>query len=99
MADRFDLAAGAVPMWAVVTMGTGGYEKLVWRQVPRPEPGPGEVRLKVLAAGVNTTEINTRLGWYSSSVTDATNTTAESGERPDGGWSKAPSEGFFVKPR
>ncbi len=30
-----------------------------------PELGTGEVLIKVLAAGVNNTEINTRLGWYS----------------------------------
>ena len=30
-----------------------------------PELGAGEVLIKVLAAGVNNTEINTRLGWYS----------------------------------
>ena len=30
-----------------------------------PELGVGEVLIKVLAAGVNNTEINTRLGWYS----------------------------------
>jgi len=30
-----------------------------------PELGAGEVLVKVLAAGVNNTEINTRIGWYS----------------------------------
>lgn len=76
-------------MWAVVTTGTGGLDRLVWREVPRPEPGPGQVRLRVLAAGMNNTEINTRLGWYSSDVTDATESTSDAGHRPDGGWSAA----------
>ncbi|MEM7318156.1 MAG: alcohol dehydrogenase family protein [Pseudomonadota bacterium] len=76
-------------MKAVVTTGTGGYEKLEYKQVPMPVPGPGEVLLKVLAAGVNNTEINTRLGWYSSSVTDATGDTSISEDRPDGGWNEA----------
>ncbi|MEM7320105.1 MAG: alcohol dehydrogenase family protein, partial [Pseudomonadota bacterium] len=76
-------------MKAVVTTGTGGYEKLEYKQVPMPVPGPGEVLLKVLAAGVNNTEINTRLGWYSSSVTDATGDTSNSEDRPDGGWNEA----------
>jgi len=76
-------------MWAVVTTGTGGYEKLEYKRVPRPVPGPGQVLLKVLAAGVNNTEINTRLGWYSSSVTDSTQTTSGDDERPDGGWNAA----------
>jgi len=80
-------------MKAVVTTGTGGYDKLVYRDVPVPVPGPGEVLIKVLAAGVNNTEINTRLGWYSSSVTTSTETAArepeaEAHDRGDGGWDK-----------
>jgi len=51
-------------MRAVVTTGQGGYEQLVYRDVPVPEPGTGEVLLQVLAAGVNNTDINTRVGWY-----------------------------------
>jgi NADPH:quinone reductase-like Zn-dependent oxidoreductase len=50
---------------AVVTTGNGGFDKLHYREVPMPELGTGEVLIKVLAAGVNNTEINTRLGWYS----------------------------------
>lgn len=59
-------------MMAIVTTGNGGYEVLEYRQVPIPQPGAGEVLLQVLAAGVNNTEINTRLGWYSSTVTEST---------------------------
>ena len=81
-------------MMAVVTTGNGGYDKLDYRAVPVPVPGPGEVLLRVLAAGVNNTEINTRLGWYSSSVTTDTNSTAQSQEaeaeqKADGGWNEA----------
>jgi len=81
-------------MMAVVTTGNGGYEKLDYRRVPIPVPGPGEVLLRVLAAGVNNTEINTRLGWYSSSVTTDTNAAAESqdanaDQKSDGGWNKS----------
>ncbi|MEQ8434250.1 MAG: alcohol dehydrogenase family protein [Oceanicaulis sp.] len=76
-------------MWAVVTTGTGGYEKLEYKRAPKPVPGPGKVVLKVLAAGVNNTEINTRLGWYSSSVTEGTQATSDDDERPDGGWNAA----------
>jgi len=50
---------------AVVTTGNGGFDKLHYRDVPLPQLGAGEVLIKVLAAGVNNTEINTRLGWYS----------------------------------
>jgi len=49
---------------AVVTTGNGGFDKLHYREVPMPELGAGEALIKVLAAGVNNTEINTRLGWY-----------------------------------
>ena len=58
-------------MMAVVTLGTGDYDQLKYREVPMPTPGAGEVLIKVLAAGINNTEINTRLGWYSSAVTIA----------------------------
>ena len=91
MTDRFKILDGARAMWAVVTTGNGGYDKLEYRQVPVPTPGPGEVLLQVLGAGVNNTEINTRLGWYSSSVTDSTadaqSETAE--QKSDGGWNTA----------
>ena len=47
----------------------------------------------MLAAGINNTEINTRLGWYSESVTTATNEAAgggvEGSPKPDGGWNAA----------
>ncbi len=52
-------------MKAVVTAGNGGFDKLQYCEVPLPELGAGEILIKVLAAGVNNTEINTRLGWYS----------------------------------
>ena len=63
--------AGQIPtqMHAVVTTGNGGYDKLDYRLVSTPVPAEGEVLVKVLAAGMNNTEINTRLGCYSSSVT------------------------------
>lgn len=82
-------------MMAVVTTGNGGYDKLEYKSVPTPKPGPGEVLLRVLAAGMNNTEINTRLGWYSANVTADTSSIAntQSGaavemadEMADGGW-------------
>ena len=50
-------SSAALPetMFAIVTTGNGGYDKLEARQVPVPVPGPGEVLLRVLAAGVNNT--------------------------------------------
>ena len=83
-------AALDATMRAVVTTGTGGYDKLVYTEVPTPSPGPGEVLLKVLAAGVNATDVNTRLGWYASSVTEGTNDAdVEAAARTDGGWNDA----------
>jgi NADPH:quinone reductase-like Zn-dependent oxidoreductase len=58
---------------AMVTIGNGGYDCLVYKDVPAPKIGNGEVLIKVLAAGINNTEVNTRLGWYSSSVNRSTN--------------------------
>ena len=80
-------------MMAVVTTGNGGYDKLVYKEVATPVPEAGEVLLQVLAAGVNNTEINTRLGWYSKTVTDATNAQAVTEEadpthKEDGGWNE-----------
>jgi len=81
-------------MKAVVTTGNGGYDKLEYRDVPVPTPGAGEVLLQVLAAGVNNTEINTRLGWYSAAVTGDTESAAaaedtEATAKADGGWNEA----------
>jgi alcohol dehydrogenase len=43
----------------------GGPEALLWRDdLAVPRPGIGEVLVRVLAAGVNMTDINTRVGWY-----------------------------------
>jgi len=92
--NRFDLDGCEQTMKAVVTTGNGGYDKLQYRDVPIPILDPGEVLLQVLAAGVNNTEINTRLGWYSSSVTNSTEAAAEIEEKQatakaDGGWNEA----------
>jgi NADPH:quinone reductase-like Zn-dependent oxidoreductase len=79
---------------AVVTTGNGGYDRLVYKEVPTPTVGAGEVLIQVLAAGVNNTEINTRVGWYSDSITVSTNSVADNGElaeiqKADGGWDLA----------
>ncbi len=60
-------------MRAMVTMGHGDFDQLVWREDwPRPEPAAGEVLIAVGACGLNNTDVNTRTGWYSKSVTEAT---------------------------
>ena len=61
---RLDPAPGDQTMLAVVTTGNGGLDRLDYREVRRPRPGAGEVLVRVLAAGVNATDVNTRVGWY-----------------------------------
>ena len=62
-------------MAAVQLVGHGGLDKLRYRgDVPTPVAGAGEVLLQVAAAGVNNTDINTRIGWYSKTGGGAGNT-------------------------
>ena len=81
---------GSRTMRAALLLGVGGPEMLEVRDdVPVPEVGPGEVLVRVAACGVNNTDINTRVGWYSRSVTTATTGSAcrEAGLH-DAGWSR-----------
>lgn len=89
------MSVPAVPltMRAVLLRGHGGFEQLDCRDdVPVPSPGAGEVLLRVLAAGLNNTDVNTRVGWYSKSVTDATDVAAGAATTAaqDGGWTGSP---------
>ncbi len=53
-------------MQGVWLTGHGGPDKLDIRQdIPVPVPGPRDVLVRVAAAGVNNTDINTRTAWYS----------------------------------
>ena len=53
-------------MTGVVLTGHGGPDKLEVRtDLPVPLPEPGDVIIRVGAAGVNNTDINTRTAWYS----------------------------------
>jgi NADPH:quinone reductase-like Zn-dependent oxidoreductase len=68
-------------MTGVHLTGHGGFECLDYREdLPVPSPSEGEVLIKVGAAGVNNTDINTRVGWYTHSDSSADDT----------GWSGAP---------
>ena len=78
-------------MNAVLLLGHGGFEQLVYRSgVPIPVPAPDEVLIQVRAAGVNNTDINMRVGWYSKSVTGGTDSGCASASSPvptqDAGW-------------
>lgn len=92
--DRFDPKIGESTMKAVVTARNGGYDTLECREVIIPTLGSGEVLIQVLAAGVNNTEINTRIGWYSSAVTSGTDEVSDfeqerASENADGGWNES----------
>ncbi len=55
-------------MSGVVLTGHGDFDKLQYRtDLPLPAPKSNEVLIKVKAAGVNNTDINTRTAWYSKS--------------------------------
>jgi putative PIG3 family NAD(P)H quinone oxidoreductase len=51
-------------MRAVVIAEPGGPEVLQVRRVRRPEPGPGEVRVRVATSGVNRADLLQRMGRY-----------------------------------
>ena len=79
-------------MTAILLTGHGGLDKLVMRDdVDIPNPGKDEVLIKVAAAGINNTDINTRTAWYSKGVTGETNQGGVSGftqaDDSDASWS------------
>lgn len=87
----------AIPttMSAVLLTGHGGLDALEYRtDVVVPTPGDDEVLIEVSAAGVNNTDINTRIGWYSKSVSDETEAGASAGfdsvDDSDAGWAGEP---------
>jgi NADPH:quinone reductase-like Zn-dependent oxidoreductase len=60
-------------MKAMVLTGHGGMDKLAFHEDwPVPTPGPHEVLIQVHACGLNNTDVNTRSGWYSKAVSEAT---------------------------
>jgi NADPH:quinone reductase-like Zn-dependent oxidoreductase len=82
-------------MRAVLMTGNGDFEKLVYRDdVPVPQPATGEVLVKIGAAGVNNTDINTRTAWYSKSVQEGTTSSGgaegfAAAKTEDSGWTGA----------
>lgn len=49
---------------AVMLLGKGGLDRLEEVRLPLVDPGPGEARVKVLAAGAGSTDITMRTGYY-----------------------------------
>ena len=69
-------------MAGVLLVGHGGPEMLEYRtDIARPDPLPNQVLVRVESAGVNNTDINTRIGWYS-----------KDGDDDDATWSGKPLE-------
>lgn len=63
-------------MYGVVLNGHGGPELLEWRDdLPVPVPGKRDVIVRVSAAGMNNTDINTRTAWYSKGEAEADDAT------------------------
>ncbi len=79
-------------MRAMVTMGHGDLDRIMLHEDwPRPDPAPGEVLIAVSACGLNNTDVNTRSGWYSKAVTEATTGGAyETVNEEDPTWGGAP---------
>lgn len=68
----------------------GGLDALEWRDdIPVPAPEAGQVLVQVLAAGVNNTDINTRIGWYAPEVSGATEDAGGDAGIEAGGWAGA----------
>lgn len=80
----------AIPktMKAFVLHGHGDFDQLKFHDDwPVPTPSDDQVLIRVKACGLNNTDINTRTGWYSKSVTSATTGgTYEGDQSDDGGW-------------
>ena len=51
-------------MRAVVMTGRGDADVLELQEVPKPEPGPGEISVRVAASGVNRADLLQRRGRY-----------------------------------
>ena len=78
-------------MSGVVLTGHGGFEMLEFRtDLPVPRVGAGEVLIKVAAAAINNTDINTRIGWYSKAIREGTSAGGGAGfastEDDDASW-------------
>ncbi|MEL7543684.1 MAG: alcohol dehydrogenase family protein [Pseudomonadota bacterium] len=79
-------------MTAMVTMGHGDLDQMVLHHDwPRPDAQDGDVLVRVRACGLNNTDVNTRSGWYSKAVTEATTGGAfDTVDDADPTWGAAP---------
>jgi NADPH:quinone reductase-like Zn-dependent oxidoreductase len=92
-----EVSNGSVPdkMAGVLLVGHGGFDKIEYHEdIPVPMLRTGEVLIRVAAAGINNTDINTRIGWYSKGVKSGTEDAAassfETSQDLDASWSGSP---------
>ncbi len=80
-----------VTMRAFVLTGHGDLDKLVYREDwPVPSVGSDAVLIRVLACGLNNTDVNTRTAWYSKGVREPTTGAAfADAESDDATWGGA----------
>ena len=80
-------------MKGIYLIGHGGFEKLQYREdIPKPVLLNNEVLIKTHAAGVNNTDINTRIAWYAKNNKEGNSINLgiggiESLKESDGSWS------------
>jgi len=87
--DTQDCSVETLPqtMRAFVLTGHGGMDKLEYHtEWPVPAVGDNDVLIKVAACGLNNTDVNTRTGWYSKSVKEATGDDAVTSSEQDPSW-------------
>ncbi|MEQ3724144.1 alcohol dehydrogenase family protein [Alcanivorax sp.] len=83
-------------MHGVLLTGHGGLDNLEYRDnLAVPVPASNEVLIRVGATAINNTDINTRTGWYSKTITSGRGEGAEAGfgkssSQQDSSWSGKP---------
>ena len=86
-------------MRAVVLMRHGGLDALeIHDDWPVPVPSGQEVLIRVGACGLNNTDVNTRSGWYSKAVRDATTGDAYTDVDADPTWGRSVSYTHLTLP-
>ncbi|MDF0546060.1 NADP-dependent oxidoreductase [Sphingobium sp. H39-3-25] len=90
-------------MKAFMLTGYGGPEATIVREIPRPEPGPGEILVRVHAAGLNPVDFKTREGMlkivqrYPLPITMGNELAGVVEASPTGGTQFAPGDRVFAR--
>ncbi|TCL10146.1 NADPH:quinone reductase-like Zn-dependent oxidoreductase [Shimia isoporae] len=79
-------------MNAMILTGHGDLEMYEWRtDWPVPTPASDQVLVRVGACGLNNTDVNTRVGWYSKAISGATDAATDATpDEDDPTWGGAP---------